>query len=62
MKNWLASKLLTLSVLVPASMFAQIAENLKNLEGRWYEETRHSITYTTWQDMGNQNRFLQFLG
>lgn len=54
MKNWTALKLLTLFALLPSLFFAQVSENLKNLGGNWYQDTRHAITYSNWQNMGNQ--------
>jgi len=46
--------LLALSVSIPSSLFGQVSETLKNLEGSWYQETRNSITYSNWQKSGDQ--------
>lgn len=54
MKNWLAFKIFTLCGLLPSILFAQVNENLKNLEGLWYQDTRNAVNFISWQNMGNQ--------
>ena len=54
MKHWTAPALLTLCLFMHGPLFTQISENLKNLEGSWYEETRNSITYASWENSGDQ--------
>jgi hypothetical protein len=46
--------LLALSLSIHSSVFGQVSETLKNLEGSWYQETRNSITYSNWQKSGDQ--------
>jgi len=54
MKNWTLLALTVLFLSGPSALYAQIYEALKDLEGVWYMETRNSITYSTWQNNGNQ--------
>lgn len=54
MKNWIAPALLACSMLFQTSIFAQLSEDLKNLEGHWYKDTRKELSYSIWQDLGNQ--------
>lgn len=54
MKNWLVFTLIMPCILFSSALSAQISENLLNLKGRWYLETRNTITYTTWLDVGSQ--------
>lgn len=54
MKNWTALKLFAICTLAQSPLFSQVSENLKNLEGNWYQDTRYAITYSNWQNLDNQ--------
>ncbi len=54
MRNLTAPTFISLCLLLQTSLFAQLSENLENLEGAWYQETRNSITYSNWQNLGDQ--------
>jgi hypothetical protein len=41
-------------MLIQNTIFAQLSEDLKNLEGRWYQDSRKVLNYSIWQDLGNQ--------
>ncbi len=54
MKNRNLLTLLALCFSFQTTLFGQLSETLKNLEGSWYQETRNSITYSNWQSLGDQ--------
>ena len=52
MKNWPVFPILSFILFTHTILSAQLSDDLKNLEGRWYQETRQSITYQSWQKLG----------
>lgn len=55
MKIWIASALFILGFLSQASVSAQISEEILNLKGRWYQDTRNILSYSNWSELDHQN-------
>ncbi len=54
MKNRTALRWVIICVLFPFPLLAQVSEALQNLEGTWYQESRNTICYTSWQRIHDQ--------